>query len=185
MWFTDEYATFATAILFMIWLYLNWLVLLIGASIAFYRQHPEIVASGLRDVYFNPLLSTRYALSILARIGRRFYDRERAYTLAELARVYDVPAHALQHCLALLVALGILTENDDPVALYLPAVPFDTTTVAEVLQRMDAFQPADTYAPPVTTEPQIAAIEEASRTARDQALAGLTLKQLAMNEVSV
>ena len=28
-------------ILFMIWLYLAWLILLIGASISFYQQHPE------------------------------------------------------------------------------------------------------------------------------------------------
>ncbi|MDA1076696.1 MAG: YihY/virulence factor BrkB family protein [Proteobacteria bacterium] len=32
------YATFATAVLFMIWLYLNWLILLIGASVAFFAS---------------------------------------------------------------------------------------------------------------------------------------------------
>ena len=35
------YASFAILILFMIWLYLSWLVLLFGASVAFYVQHPE------------------------------------------------------------------------------------------------------------------------------------------------
>ena len=33
--------SFAILILFMIWLYLSWLVLLFGASVAFYVQHPE------------------------------------------------------------------------------------------------------------------------------------------------
>ena len=35
------YSSFAILILFMIWLYVSWLTLLVGASVAFYRQHPE------------------------------------------------------------------------------------------------------------------------------------------------
>ena len=35
------YSGFAILVLFMIWLYVSWLVLLFGASVAFYVQHPE------------------------------------------------------------------------------------------------------------------------------------------------
>lgn len=35
------YSAFATLIIFMIWLYVCWMILLIGASIAFYVQYPE------------------------------------------------------------------------------------------------------------------------------------------------
>jgi membrane protein len=176
------YATFATAIFFMIWLYLNWMILLIGASIAFYHQHPAIISSGLQEIHLNPVLSSRYALSLLTRIGKRFYDKGPAYSLAELSAAYDVPVHVLEGCLALLVSIGLLAETDDPDQTYVPTVPFDTTTVAEVLQRIDNFQPSGTYAPPMITEEQVSAIEDAGRRARDQALSGLTLKQMAMNE---
>ncbi len=181
------YATFATAIFFMIWLYLNWMILLIGASIGFYHQHPAIVASGLREAYFSPRQNLRYSLSILARIGRRYYDREdgtEPYTLEELAESYALPDHALERCLQRLVALKVLTETDTPKKRFIPALPFDTTTIAEVLHRLEGYQPEDTYAPPEVSEAQIEAIEHATRTARDEALAGLTLKQLATNEVS-
>ncbi|TNF86503.1 MAG: YihY/virulence factor BrkB family protein [Gammaproteobacteria bacterium] len=180
------YATFATAIFFMIWLYLNWMILLIGASIGFYHQHPAIVASGLREAHFNPRQNLRYSLSILARIGRRYYKRDESaepYTLAELAESYNLPDHALERCLNRLVALNILAEADQPKKHYLPAVPFDSTTISEVVHRLEAYQPDATYAPPEVGEPQIDAIEKSSRTARDEALAGLTLKQLALNEV--
>ena len=40
------YSGFAILLLFMIWLYLSWLVLLFGASIAFYVQRPEYLYSG-------------------------------------------------------------------------------------------------------------------------------------------
>lgn len=183
------YATFATAVFFMIWLYLNWMILLIGASIGFYHQHPGIVASGLRDVYFSRLQNVRYSLSILARIGRRHYETEDEsaplYTLDELATSYQMPVHALERCVERLVELRILAVADAPDTGFVPAVPFDTTTVAHVLHRLDAYQPDDSYAPPVLSEPQIDAIEKASLAARDKALGGLTLKQLASNEVSV
>ena len=35
------YSGFAIIILFMIWLYVSWIVVLTGASIGFYIQHPE------------------------------------------------------------------------------------------------------------------------------------------------
>lgn len=176
------YATFATAIFFLIWLYLNWLILLIGASIAFYRQHPEVVASGLKEVHFSQQLTNRYVLSLLARIGRRHYDKRKPYTLEELAENYRIPANALERCLTLLVALGILAETDEPKPSYIPAVPLDTTTVAEVLQRVETYQPPGTYAPALGTDEEVVAIEAAGGAGRDQALAGLTLKQLAVGD---
>ena len=39
--YTAIYSAFAALIIFMIWLYVSWLILLIGANIAFYYQHPE------------------------------------------------------------------------------------------------------------------------------------------------
>ena len=35
------YSSFAILILFMLWLYLSWLILLFGAAVSFYVQHPE------------------------------------------------------------------------------------------------------------------------------------------------
>ena len=40
------YSSFAIFLLFLIWLYLNWLILLLGASIAFYIQNPRIPGAG-------------------------------------------------------------------------------------------------------------------------------------------
>src|SRR5690606_2920310 len=37
------YSSFAIVLTFMIWLYLNWLILLIGAQVAFYVQNPNFV----------------------------------------------------------------------------------------------------------------------------------------------
>ncbi|MCP3871182.1 MAG: YihY/virulence factor BrkB family protein [Gammaproteobacteria bacterium] len=175
------YATFATAIFFMIWLYLNWLILLIGASIAFYQQHPEIVATGLKKVHFNPTLNAKYVLSLIARTGKRFYDKLEPYSLTELTELYDIPGHVLESRLALLIELGILAETDEGEPRYVPAIPLDTTTVAEVLRRVETFQPAKSYTLPSITDPNITAIDQAVEASRERALSGITLKQLALS----
>jgi membrane protein len=178
------YATFATAILFMIWLYLNWAILLIGASIAFYRQHPEVVMTGLKEVHLSTALTTDYTLSLLTRVGRRFYSKEPGYTLEALATEYGTPSHVLEHCLDLLVDVGVLKKTVDEGSRYLPGVPFDTTTVVEVLEQVDGYQPENTYSPPQIDEPDITAIGQATVENRAKALAGLTLKQLALGEAT-
>jgi len=60
------YSSFAILILFMLWLYLSWLILLFGANVAFYAQHPEyLVAQG-----GEPQLSNRMR-ERLALVGGR------------------------------------------------------------------------------------------------------------------
>ena len=179
------YASFATAILLMIWLYLNWLILLIGASIAFYRQHPEIVATGLKSVHLNARLIEGYTLSLLARIGRRFYEKQPGHNLDELVAEYQTPGQVLEHNLNLLVDLGILAQTDDKPPRFVPGFPFDTTTIAEVLQKIDVYQPAESYAPAPISDPVVVAIEQAATESRIRALAGLTLKQLALGEATL
>lgn len=38
------YSSFAI-LLFLIWLYVSWLILLVGADVAFYRQHPQYLVA--------------------------------------------------------------------------------------------------------------------------------------------
>ena len=91
-----------------------------------------------------------------------------------------MPVHALEGCLTRLVDIGVLAEVDGAGPQYVPSMPFDTTTVAEVLESLSTYQPPDTYAPPRITEPNIEAIVHATRTSRSETLARLTLKQLAL-----
>lgn len=45
--YTVVYSSFAVLILFMIWLYLSWLILLIGAAISYYHQNPNKISAAL------------------------------------------------------------------------------------------------------------------------------------------
>ena len=58
------YASFAIAITVLIWLYLNWLILLIGAQLAFYFQNPAYLRIGRREPRLSDSMRERLALNV-------------------------------------------------------------------------------------------------------------------------
>jgi len=58
------YAGFAIVLVAMIWLYLSWVILLLGAQLAFYVQHPEYMPLGQRAPSASNATRERLALSL-------------------------------------------------------------------------------------------------------------------------
>ena len=68
--YTAIYAGFAIVIFSMIWLYLNWLIMLIGASIACYYQYPALLATPRREFQLSNRVKEKIAPLIATFIGR-------------------------------------------------------------------------------------------------------------------
>ena len=131
------YSSFAILILFMIWLYLCWLILLFGASVAFYAQNPEYLYfrdSGprLSDRLSNRMRE-RLALSIMYLVAGKFLDGERMPSLLEFKRSLGVPMHLLQTVLDALERQELIVQNGDDPPTYLPARDPSLVSVTQVL----------------------------------------------------
>ncbi|HID49397.1 MAG TPA: YihY/virulence factor BrkB family protein, partial [Chromatiales bacterium] len=74
--YTAIYSVFATLIIFLIWLYLNWLILLVGCSIAFYTQHGEYRNLRTRLVWLSNRVREKMGLYIMALVGRHHYRKQ-------------------------------------------------------------------------------------------------------------
>ena len=72
------YAGFAVVLLFLLWLYVSWLILLLGAQLSFYVQHPEHLRTGHADIPMTGALRERLAMSVMYLLGERFVARRRA-----------------------------------------------------------------------------------------------------------
>jgi membrane protein len=66
------YSSFAIAIIALIWLYLSWLVLLLGAQVAFYVQNPQRLRLGRNQLKLSIAQVERLALGIMQVVGRGF-----------------------------------------------------------------------------------------------------------------
>jgi membrane protein len=129
------YSAFATIILFMIWLYLSWLILLLGSSIAFYVQNPRyITPAAHRILVLSNRMREYLALSIMGEIARLFYTRKPPCNTECLAEKIGVSGEMLEPVLQMLEAGGYVEQLEDAGGAFLPAVPLDVTQVAELLE---------------------------------------------------
>jgi len=132
--YTAIYSSFAILILFMIWLFLSWLILLLGASVAFYCQHPEHLSVKERDLRLSGRVQERLALSMVAAIARRYMTAERCLSGEELAKQMRIPMSAVETLLQSLVGAGLLVEVGRGHGGYVPAMDLDRLRVIEVLR---------------------------------------------------
>ncbi|TDY02583.1 YihY/virulence factor BrkB family protein [Thiohalophilus thiocyanatoxydans] len=117
------YSAFATLFLFIIWLYISWLILLVGASIAFYYQYPERRWRESVQLRLSNRLKEKLALTTMVAIGRRYYQQQLEWTLPELAKSLNIVEQSLQPIMDRLVESQLLirTEHDPP--RYVPGRP--------------------------------------------------------------
>jgi len=128
------YSGFAILILFLIWVYLSWLVLLFGASVAFYQQHPEYLIAEGGEPRLSNRMRERLALVIASLISAHYATGRSAWTLRRLTQALSVPMHAVEVVLAALVQGNLLIRsNDDPPA-YLPARDLGAISVRQLLE---------------------------------------------------
>lgn len=133
------YAAFATLIIFMVWTYLAWLVVLIGANISFYVQHPRFTRFGRNAQNLSSRMKEDLALGILYHIGRKYYDGQKGSSAEELNQVLRTPITFIYQVLELLVQQNIIVCSDEKIQRYTPAVPYDQTTIAELLEKIRQF----------------------------------------------
>ena len=177
------YSTFATLILFLIWLYLGWLILLIGASIAFHDQHPEYVTATRRLLRLSNRMQERLALQIAYLIGRDFYHGKTPWPGDGLAQELSAPMDATDIVLSALESGGVLARTQSDPPAFLPARPLDTTRVIDVLRAVRAAGESDYLNPgKLPSERAVDTIMTEIEIASEDVLSSTTLKDLALSD---
>lgn len=177
--YTAIYSGLAILILFMIWIYIAWLILLIGASIAFYHQHPEYLATRTREPTLSIRFRERLALLIGGHIARRHYSGDPPWTSEALSQALGVPNSTTQRILELIEAGEFLAHTADEPPRYLPAYSPETIRVKDILDQVRCWEESGQNCARALLDPGIAALERRIEDAVAIALGGMTLKDLA------
>ncbi len=181
--YTLIYSTLAALIMFMIWVYLAWLILLVGASIAFYYQHPEYVVAPRGELRLSNRIKEKLALLVMLRVAQNYYQRRRPWSRQELATRLRAPMTALDATLSGLVATGLLALTEDRPPRYLPACPLDATPLSEILGAIRTAEEKQSWnGRRLETDPVVDTVSEELEVAVNNALKARTLKDLTMSE---
>jgi membrane protein len=106
------YTGFAIVLTTLIWVYLNWLILLIGAQLAFYVQYPRCMRHGHYALEFGAADREQVGLSIMYLIGRDYAEGKSYWNAGRLAAEFDVPGIALSSVLAGLERAGLILATE-------------------------------------------------------------------------
>ncbi len=128
---TAIYAGFAILFFFMTWLYLNWLILLVGSSVAFYRQYPEYLLAKNQSVSLNNRDREHVGLNVLLMIGENFYHKRPPMTVESIVDDMGCPKQSIEEVLQCYEDAGILRSVVSIEPAYLPATPLENLTVAD------------------------------------------------------
>jgi membrane protein len=173
------YAGFAILIVALIWLYVSWLILLLGAQLAFYVQNPQYLRPGRAEIQLNSSLRERVALSIMYLIVNDYASAQHRWTTNSLAEHLDLPGAALGPVVTALERKKLLLLADDDT--WVPARDPHSIELADVL---DAVR-HDTAGPRLGRIRDIAPAVQAARQAEEalkESLKGRTVADLVADE---
>jgi len=176
------YSSFAVIIIFMIWLYLSWLILLVGASVAFYHQHPERTSSRQQFIRLSSRLREKIGLLVMLRVGQSFHQDSEKLTKQQLSRNLDIATDALDLVIRPLEKHGLLTESCDNSRVYLPGKSLDHINIRDIWDAVRSAQES-TYLNPdnVASDRSVDSLLQNINASINNSLGDMTLLDLVEN----
>ena len=132
------YSGFAIVLTTLIWVYLSWLILLIGAQLAFYVQFPQYLRHGQQTIELTGSDREQVGLSIMYLIGRDFAAGKRYWHAGRLAAELDIPGIALAPVLARLERAGLIVATEDE--LFVPGRDPEGILLADIVDAVRTLQ---------------------------------------------
>ena len=146
------YSGFAGAVLFVIWVYVNWMLLIIGAQLTAYLQNPRLLEPRLDPAAVAEHWREQVALECMACIASAWHDNQPYWTLAALqARYPGFQADAVAAVVERLERRRLIVADRSEPPAYLPARASETIPLAEVVAAVREAANQGMVLPAVTT----------------------------------
>lgn len=174
------YSSFAIGVLLLIWLYVSWLILLMGCRVSFLLQHPEQLSRAPYPPRLTAEREEELALMVMALVAYNFVRGQPPWHTDRLARYVGAAPEHVFRVIDRLVEHGLLVETRDTDATVLPRRDIDAVTADDILAAIRRSDPDIT--PPLPDNRPRERIRELLAQvdhARGETLGRVTLRQLA------
>jgi membrane protein len=134
------YGSFAAIPLFIIWIQSSWIVVLLGAEIAFANQNISRYEMESEALHISNYQKRALVLMIMHMIIRNFMLGEKPISAEYIAANLKIPVRLARDILQDLFTANLVTiihENEEKERLYQPAMDVNRLTVSFVFSRLD------------------------------------------------
>ncbi|HZF16567.1 MAG TPA: YihY/virulence factor BrkB family protein [Steroidobacteraceae bacterium] len=170
------YTGFAVVITAIIWVYLSWLILMIGAQLSFYVQNPHYLRRGHEQIRLAGSVAERVAFNVMYLVGRAYQKGERIWTTNLLAQRFDMPSITLAGVVHALEHEGLLVATEDECLI--PGRDMHEIRLTEIL---DAVRRRSGSGPHATahTDPAVDQLAQGIEKTMNECIANRSLADLA------
>ncbi len=133
------YSSFAIMILLLIWMYISWLILLVGSQIAFFVQYPKYMTMHRVRFVLSSRLREQLAFQIMYLVAYNHHHNRPPWNLDQMVGYLNIPGEPVHLMIKALVDAGYLFEidNEEP-PVYLPLHDIDTIRLVDLLRDIRA-----------------------------------------------
>ena len=126
------YGTFASVPIFLAWLYTSWVIILLGAELAFALQNASTYS--MESAAINASYKSRFmlTLSIVLHAAEAMTGDKPRFSTSAFARTRHVPIRLLNDLVRMLVRAGYLAEIAGPESSYVLSRSADSLPVREI-----------------------------------------------------
>jgi membrane protein len=126
------YSSFAILLLFLLWLHVGWMIVLLGAQVAYAHQHIHFYQREHDILAQSTSGREKLALQLLVLIGRNFYQGLDPINVLELSNRMRLPAGVIKELLQMLTQTRVLISLADEESFVLGRDP-QSISIKEIL----------------------------------------------------
>jgi len=179
------YGTFAVLPIFIIWLYISWLIVLIGAQLSYAIQN---VRSYQQEVNFYDVgydQKEEMALNIMLKISALFNNGQAHMGVEELSDTLDVPVRLVREITQKLCDRGLLQEIFGDEITFQPSMNVGLITVLDVCHALRHEDAGDWHVLENEQNNKLQALMKARKKAEAEQLGKVTMLDLVLRSDTV
>ena len=126
------YSSFAVLLLFLLWLHVGWVIILLGAEVAYAHQTLRFYHRDRDGLANTPAGRERIALEILLLVGTRFYRGLEPPSMSEIAARLEIPAGVVKQFMDMFKSSRLVLALAEQDSYVLSRDP-ETISIKEIL----------------------------------------------------
>ncbi len=126
------YSSFAILLLFLFWLHLGWIIVLLGAEVAYAHQYIHFFHGDRQLLAQSPAGREKLALHAMLFVGRNFYHGVDPMTVTDLAAELQVPAGLIKEFMEMFAQTRMVLPVADGETFVLARDP-ETISIKDIL----------------------------------------------------